>query len=197
MVAARAGSKPMSTSRTRIRLRMRRPAPTSSTHANAISVTTRAFRTQVRRLPSVEPRVASFNAFVIAAPRACSAGARPKTMPVTSAMASVKPSAVASVRTLRSSGMLTASSPASARVPANVRARPTSAPVHERTMPSVSICASSRRRPAPRAVRMAISFWRDAARARRRLDRLAQTMSITIATAPASTHTARRMRPPT
>ncbi len=63
-------------------------------------------------------------------------------------------------------------------------------------MPSVSICASSRRRPAPSAVRIAISFCREAVRASSRLERLAQTMSITIPTAAASTHTAVRMRPP-
>ena len=48
-------------------------------------------------------------------------------------------------------------------------------------MPSVSICASSRRRPAPSAVRIAISFCRDAVRASSRFERLAQTISITIA----------------
>ena len=112
-------------------------------------------------------------------------------------MASVKPSAVPSVRTSRSNGMLTASSRDSARVPTYARASPSAAPVPERTMPSVNICASSRFLPAPSAVRIAISFCRDAVRASSRFDRLAQTMSITIATAPASTHTAVRMRPPT
>jgi hypothetical protein len=34
------------------------------------------------------------------------------------------------------------------------------APLHDSTMPSVSICASSRPRPAPSAVRIAISFCR-------------------------------------
>ena len=48
-------------------------------------------------------------------------------------------------------------------------------------MPSVSICASSRPRPAPSAVRIAISFCRDAVRASSRLERFAQTISITIA----------------
>ena len=116
-------------------------------------------------------------------------------MPVTIAIASVKASAVASVWTSCSSGMLTASSRASARVPANARISPSTAPLQDSTMPSVSICASRRRRPAPSAVRMAISFWRAAVRASSRLDRFAQTISITIATAPASTQTASRIRP--
>ena len=66
MVTARAGWKPRSTSSTRTKLRIRRPAPTSSTQANAISETTSALRTQVRRA-SVEPRLASFSASCSAA----------------------------------------------------------------------------------------------------------------------------------
>ena len=62
-------------------------------------------------------------------------------------------------------------------------------------MPSVSICATSRRRPAPSAVRIAISFCRAAVRASSRFDRLAQTISMTTPTAPASTQSARRIRP--
>ena len=57
-------------------------------------------------------------------------------------------------------------------------------------MPSVSIWAISRRRPAPSAVRIAISFCRAAVRASSRFDRLAQTISMTTATAPASTQSA-------
>ena len=47
--------------------------------------------------------------------------------------------------------MLTASSRDSARVPATASSSPSSAPLHDRTMPSVSICATSR--PAPGAER--------------------------------------------
>ena len=84
IVAVRAGSKPIFTSSTLTRLRISRPAPTSRTQANAISDTTSALRTQARLRPSVDPRLASFSALVIPAPDACSAGARPKTMPVIS-----------------------------------------------------------------------------------------------------------------
>jgi len=93
--------------------------------------------------------------------------------------------------------MLTASSRASARVPPIARTNPSIAPLDESTMPSVSSCATSLPRPAPSAVRIAISFCRVAVRASSRFDRFAHTMSMTIATAPASTQTARRMRPPT
>ena len=51
-------------------------------------------------------------------PDACSAGVRPKTTPVISATTTVNTSAAASMRTSRSSGMLTASSWVSRRVPA-------------------------------------------------------------------------------
>ena len=62
------------------------------------------------RLPAVEPRVVSFSASCRALAGTCSAGARPKTTPVSTAISRQKARAVAaSVRTLASSGMLTAS----------------------------------------------------------------------------------------
>ena len=176
-----------------MKLRIRRPAPTSSTQANAISDTTSAPRTQLR--PPVDPRLASFSAPCSAASGVLNAGARPKRMPVPSAIASVKASDAASVWTLASSGILTASSRASARVPAIATASPSSAPLHDNTIPSVSICATSRPRPAPSAVRIAISFCRAALRARSRFERFAHTISITTATAPARTQTAARIFP--
>ena len=69
------------------------------------------------------------------------------------------------------------------------------APPDESTRPSVSIWPSSRFRPAPSAMRIAISLCRAAVRASSRFDRLAQTISITIPTAPASTQTASRILP--
>ena len=64
---------------------------------------------------------------------------------------------------------------------------PASAPQQDSATPSVSIWRISRRRPAPSAVRMAISFCRVAVRASSRLERFAQTISITTPTAHAST----------
>ena len=63
------------------------------------------------------------------------------------------------------------------------------------TTPSVSIWPSRRPRPAPSAVRIAISFCRAAVRASSRFERLAQTISITTPTAPASTRSASRSVP--
>ena len=84
--------------------------------------------------------------------------------------------------------MLTASSRASARVPADARMRPSSAPA-ARQDDAFGQHLREQPRPAPSAVRIAISFCRDAVRASSRFERFAQTMSITIATAPASTQT--------
>ena len=67
------------------------------------------------------------------------------------------------------------------------------APLHDSTRPSVSICAISRPRPAPSAVRIAISFCRAAVRASSRFERFAHTISITIADR-AGEHPARRRR---
>jgi hypothetical protein len=91
--------------------------------------------------------------------------------------------------------MLTESSSVSSRVPPSASTTPSTAPVHDNTRPSVISCAHKRPRPAPSAMRIATSFCRAAARASSRFDRLAQTISITMATAPASTHAASRMLP--
>ena len=79
--------------------------------------------------------------------------------------------------------MRKASRRASTRVPANASTTPRRAPPTERTRLSVSIWRIRRLRPAPSAARMAISCWRVVARASSRLESLAQTMSITAATA--------------
>ena len=176
-----------------MKLRSSRPAPTRSTQANASSETTRAFFTQVRR--PVDPRLESLSASCSIASGALNAGARPSTIPVTTAIASVKPSVAPSSRTCDSIATETASRRASARVPAIATARPRTAPLHDSTIPSVSICAMSRPRPAPSAVRMAISFCRALVRASSRFDRFAHTISMTTPTAPARIHRARRIRP--
>ena len=186
----------MFTSSTRTRLRINRPAPTSRTQANATSDTTSALRIDFRRRPSVDPRLASFSASWSAEVCGCSAGASPKTTPVRIATATVNPRTVASIRRPASKGMLTASRCASARVPAIASNTPSRPPVPASTSPSVSICATSRRRPAPSAVRMAISFCRAAVRASSRFERFAHTISITMPTAPGE-HPQRQADPAT
>ena len=116
-------------------------------------------------------------------------------MPATRAIASVNASAAASRRTLWSSGMVIASRCASDRVPATASAMPRTPPQHERATLSVSSCCTRRLRPAPSATRIAISFCRAAVRASSRFDRLAHTISMTTATAPARTASAGRTRP--
>ena len=65
--------------------------------------------------------------------------------------------------------------------------RPSTAPKQDSAMLSVSICRSNRRRSAPNAARIAISFCRIPNRASCRFERFAHTMNITTATAQAST----------
>ena len=84
---------------------------------------------------------------------------------------------------------------ASPRVPAKARRRPSAAPQHERLTLSVSTCRSSRKRPAPSAARIAISFCRAPMRANCKWERLAQTINITTPTAHISTTRAGRTCP--
>ena len=59
------------------------------------------------------------------------------------------------------------------------KARPAIPPSTEMMIASVTRCVMSRNRPAPMATRIAISFWRDAARASRRFATFAHAMSKT------------------
>ena len=172
----------MSTSSTRIRLRISRPAPTSSTHANAISDTTSALRTHAA--PAAFGRTARgvLQRVVSAAPRACSAGARPNTMPVSdrdrqreAERGGIRPH-VAQQR--NADGV-------QPRERARAADREHQSRGARRCRRARCLRSASARsggaRPAPSAVRIAISFCRDAVRASSRFERLAHTISITIA----------------
>ena len=119
-----------------------------------------------------------------------SAGSRPKSTPEPTAASRVKRSALPSIRTLSSKGRLKACRCASSRVPATARTSPNTAPQHESATLSVSICRSSRKRPAPNAARIAISFCRAPNLANCRFERFAHTINITTPTAQASTNRA-------
>ena len=67
---------------------------------------------------------------------------------------------------------------------------PSTAPQQESATLSVSIWRSSRKRPAPNAARIAISFCRVPSLANCRFERFAHTISITTPTAQASTNRA-------
>ena len=116
-----------------------------------------------------------------------SAGSSPKRTPQETAARKVKRRALPSIRTLSSNGRLNACRCASPRVPATARTSPNAAPQHESARLSVSICLSSRKRPAPNAARIAISFCRVANLAKCKFERFAQTINITTPTAQAST----------
>ena len=91
---------------------------------------------------------------------------------------------------LRARGRLNAWRCASSRVPATARTSPNTAPQQESATLSVSICRSSRERPAPNAARIAISFCRVPNLANCRFERFAHTINITTPTAQASTNRA-------
>ena len=117
-------------------------------------------------------------------------------MPVAIAIASVKPSAVASVWTL-------AEQRDADRIQSRERARAgdRQQQAEDRAAAGQHDALGQHLRDQPPAagtrarVRIAISFCRAAVRASSRFDRLAQTISITTPTAPASTQTASRIRP--
>src|ERR1039458_4445236 len=123
------------------------------------------------------------------------AGSKPHNTPVETAVNSVKPSALPSIRTPPRRGMRNASRCARMRVPATARTSPSAAPHIESATLSVSVCRSSLWRPAPNAARTAISLCRAAIRASCRFERFAHTISITTPTAHASTSRAGRTRP--
>jgi hypothetical protein len=117
------------------------------------------------------------------------AGARPNTIPVTTARPKVNPrmrksgavettgGPLGSTKKLRTSG-----------APPIASVRPASPPTTESARLSTSSCCTSRARVAPSERRVAISRCRPAARARRRLATFAQAMTRTPPAMAISTH---------
>ena len=123
------------------------------------------------------------------------AGASPKAMPVPMATAAVNSNTRQSSPTSATRGNDAGLSASRASMPQPANSTPSPPPMRERTRLSVSSCRTSRQRLAPSAVRMAISFWRAAARASSRLATLAQVMIRTKPTAPSSTSSGNRTLP--
>ena len=179
----------------RRKLRISSPAPTSRMQAKASSEITSPSRSQACRWPPLDPRLASWSPSRGESVATRNAGSRPKRTPEAIAASNVKRSALPSIRTLASKGRLNAWRWESSRVPATARKSPNTAPQHERDTLSVSICRNSRKRPAPNAVRIAISFCRAPDRANCRFERFAHTINMTRPTAQASTKRAGRTPP--
>jgi hypothetical protein len=109
--------------------------------------------------------------------------------------AAVKASARLSTAKLMASTRPPGMKAAKVRRTAQARKTPRAPPSPESRALSASSWDTSRRRPAPIATRTAISFWRDAARARSRFVTLAQAISSTSPTAAHSTTSAGWMPP--
>ena len=165
-------------------LRTSNPAPTSSTRASVTSPTTSAFCR--RRLPPIAPGASSRSDCSMPGAEARHAGRIPNTTPVRTASprpnARTGPSSPISV----ARGSARGQTASRALSPDADSTTPTAPAASASSVLSVSSWRTSRPRPAPRARRTASSRRRAVARASRRLAALAQAISSTRATAPAS-----------
>ena len=180
------GRKPGSSEVSWRKLWTRRPAPTRSTKATATSAVTSSRRSRRRPAPGDALRLPPRSRSPASTPAASRAGARPKSTLVASERRRAKTSTLVSTRTaaLRNaaatSGGISASS---AEISSAATTSPAAPPSSASTALSVRSCRTRRPRAAPRAARTAISGWRAAARARRRLAVFAHAISMTRATA--------------
>ena len=126
--------------------------------------------------------------------RTWNAGAKPNRMPVTVEMPKVNASTQPSILIISVRGTFPAGAKASrAGTPQNASKSPATPPASESTVLSVSNWRTSRQRPAPNALRTAISCPRPAARTKNRLATLAHAISSTNDTAPVKTTSAGRI----
>ena len=137
--------------------------------------------------PAVETKRAT------APPVAVSAGTRPNTTLVATAIAIVKASTRQSTPTSPSRGMLAGPIAISARVAQNATTSPATPPARPSTTLSARNCCTSRQRPAPSAARTATSRVRPLARASSRLATFTQATRRTSVTAPSRISSAGRM----
>ncbi len=143
----------------------------------------------VPRPPALRPGAASAVA--------CSAGTRPKRMPVAAVRASANQSTGPSRRIASVRGVPRGAIASSASMPQPPSTTPAMPPIAASSRLSVSSCRTSRPRPAPSATRTATSRARAEARASSRLATLAHAINSTNATAPSSTHSPRSTFPTT
>ena len=132
----------------------------------------------------MEARLVSFNESWTEMDGTCSAGMNPNNRPMRAASSTEKTSDATSILTVERSGMLNARRPSRRRVPPIAKITPSRPPQSDKTTFSVNSWRIKRRRPAPTAARMAISFCRVTLRANCRLATFAHTINIIMATAP-------------
>ncbi len=165
------------------KLRTINPAPIRSTSDSATSSTTNALRSLLPRRPPVSlPRSRSASARLPATAR--SAGASPNRIAATHAAPAVYRSAARSMAASSIRGKLPGLKAVMSLMPCHARSTPSTAPAHESTALSTSICAMIRPRPLPTAARTAISRPRSVALTSSRFAMLAHAISSTNPTAP-------------
>ena len=162
-VSRRSGWNPRLTCCSRSRLCVSRPAPISRMVASASSAAARPLRRRGRA--PLDARVACLSTSFRSVFAACHAGAMPKSSPVAIVRASANSRTVRSTRTSGTGSRFAGITELMASTPHSAASNPTAPPMTESTRLSMSSCCSSRARLAPIAVRTAISFCRDAARA--------------------------------
>ena len=181
------------------KLRIMKPAPASSTSVSASSITIRAPVQRRARLPPVPDRPpASFSTSCTSVFETCSAGARPKTMPVPRQMAARNASTTPSIVNFIQYGLPTSavSRASKRRTPRIESPRPrTPLTIASRTL-STSSWRTMRQRLAPSDTRTAISRVRCVERASSRFATFAHAISSTKATAPISERKMSRICPP-
>src|SRR3974390_2307284 len=161
------------------KLRKQRPVTQRSTRDMEICATTRRLRRD-QKGPARARRSSPLRAEGVRRQAVVQAGRRPKRTPVTRLRTKVKARTLASTPTLRSietgTGKRKAESPPVAQTEMRM---PSAPPRRESSVLSVRTWRRSWRRVAPRATRTAISRWRAAAFARKRLATLAQAIRKT------------------
>jgi hypothetical protein len=177
------------------RLLISRPAPISSIAERASSETTSTLRSRYERPVRVSHPL-RFTATARSTRDARNAGISPNITAVNRQAIEVKATTCPSTCIPSVRGTILPPPAISRRIPQGLIASPSSPPATASIVLSVSSCRTSRSRPAPRAVRIASSFWREAARASSRWAILAQPISRTSVTAPHNSRSPRR-KPPT
>ena len=168
------------------------PATATSMTASATSLVT-STRVIDRARPAVAPRVEPSRSASLGCARAtCNAGSVPAMKPQSVATPAEKVSTAGSSPIAARRGKLAGAIVAKSRSSAAARPSPRAPPPSERRSVSVISCRSNRPRPAPSAVRTAISRCLVMARASRRLATFAHAISSTTAVVPSSTHNACR-----
>ena len=189
MVNTFSGRKPGSTCIKRRKLFSSSPAPASSTSDKAISATTSERRSANDDLPAVEPRPPSLRDSCETLD-ICKLGAMPKSTPVPMEISVVKASTQPSRCAPARRGKLAAAMVVRTRTPHRAITSPATPPASAKATLLVRSWRTSRRRSAPKAVRIAISRSRAEERASRRLATLAQAIKSTRPTAPIRIHRA-------